>query len=121
MDQRLFKIGGRRPERLTRADTPEVAKAITAFYRRQAQVTRGVVKEVAYVRLVNPGVFDVVVRWDDWVKILPYLTDGSFDTTTIPDPTLLVSNPTFDSADGLYRRILNVLNELFTIEFPQSI
>lgn len=127
MDQRLFKIAERRPERLTRADTPEVARALTAYYRRQAQVTKGVLNEVAYVRLYNPGIIDVVIRWDDWVKILPYITDGFFDTTIVPEPTLFVaqgavlaSASTIDQNDELYQRILDVLNQLFTIEFPQS-
>ena len=129
MDQRLFKIAGHRPERLTRSDTPEVARALTAYYRRQAQVSRGVLNEVAYVRLANPGVFDVIVRWDDWVKILPYLSDESFDLTIIPEPTLFVSQSSIladgstveNTNDGLYHRSLNVLNQLFTVEFPQSI
>lgn len=129
MDQRLFKIAGHRPERLTRSDTPEVARALTAYYRRQAQVSRGVLNEVAYVRLANPGVFDVIVRWDDWVKILPYLSDESFNLTIIPEPTLFVSQSSIladgstveNTNDGLYHRILNVLNQLFTVEFPQSI
>jgi hypothetical protein len=128
VDQRLFKIAGRRPERLTRSDTPEVARALTAYYRRQAQVTSGVLNEVAYIRLVNPGVIDVVVRWDDWVKILPYITNGTFDTTLVPIPTLFVAQPSILSdgssigqTDELYERILTILNRLFTVEFPQSI
>jgi hypothetical protein len=128
VDQRLFKIAGRRPERLTKADTPEVAKALTAYYRRQAQVTKGVLNDVAYVRLVNPGVLDVVIRWDDWVKILPYITNGTFDQTLVPNPTLFVDRPStladasiIDLTDGLYERILTILNRLFTVEFPQSI
>jgi hypothetical protein len=87
---------------------------MTAYYRRQVQVTKGVLNEVAYIRLYNPGIIDVVVRWEDWVKILPYITDGSFDTATYSCPT------TMDQYDQLYQRILNVLNQLFTIEFPQS-
>ena len=51
---------------------------MAAYYRHQAQVTKGVLNEVAYVRLYNPGIIDVVIRWDDWVKILPYITDGFF-------------------------------------------
>lgn len=128
MDQRLFQIAGRRPERLTRADTPEVARALTAYYRHQAQVTKGVLNEVAYVRLYNPGIINAVIRWDDWVKILPYITDGSFDTTIIPEPTLFVSDTavlasasTIDRNDELYQRILNVLNQIFTVEFPQAL
>jgi hypothetical protein len=127
VDQRLFKIAGRRPERLTRADTPEVARALTAYYRHQAQVTKGVLNEVAYVRLYNSGIIDVVIRWDDWVKILPYVTDESFDTTIIPEPTLFVAHTavlasasTIDQTDELYQRILDVLNQLFTVEFPQA-
>ena len=127
MDQRLFKISGRRPERLTRADTPEVARALTAYYRRQAQVSRGVLNEVTYVRLVNPGVLDVVIRGDDWVKILPYVTNGFFDPTLYPEPMLFVAQTsvlsdatTIDQTSELYQRILNVLNDIFTIEFHQA-
>ncbi len=127
MDQRLFYIAGQRPERLTRRDTPELARAMTAYFRRQASVTKGVLYDVPYVRLFNPGQFSVVVRWDDWVKIIPYLSDGSFDTTIIPDPSwsFLHPNQVYDASvvdltDPLYNRILNTLNGIFTIEFPTS-
>lgn len=128
MDQRLFKIAGQRPERLTQADTPAVARALTAYFRRQAQVTTGVLDGVQYVRLFNPGLFSVVVRGDDWAKILPYLKDGSFDITVIPEPTLFVAQPSvladvsaMSANDGLYQRILTILNQLFPVKFPQSI
>ena len=127
MDQRLFYIAGQRPERLTRRETPELAKAMTAYFRRQASVTRGVLNDVPYVRLYNPGQFSVVVRWDDWVKILPYLSDGSFDTTIVPGPSYTVFHPRqrfdasiIDLTETLYDRILTVLNKIFTVEFPTS-
>lgn len=127
MDQRLFYIAGQRPERLTRRETPELARAMTAYFRRQASVTKGVLNDVPYVRVFNPGLFSVVVRWDDWVKIIPYLSDGSFDTTIIPDPSWCYLNPNqvFDASivditDPLYNRILNTLNGIFTVEFPTS-
>ena len=127
MDQRLFEVAGKRLERLTRADTPEVARALAAYYHRQAQVESGVLNEVTYVRLFNPGLINVVIRGDDWVKILPYVTNGFFDPTLYPEPTLFVDQPSvlsdasvIDETSELYQRILNVLNELFTIEFPQA-
>lgn len=127
MDQRLSEVSGKRLERLTRADTPEVARALAAYYHRQAQVETGVLNEVTYVRLFNPGVLNVVIRGDDWVKILPYVTNGFFDPTLYPEPTLFVAQSsvlsdatTIDQTSELYQRILNVLNELFTIEFPQA-
>ena len=127
MDQRLFYIAGQRPERLTRRDTPELAKAMTAYFRRQASVTKGVLNSVPYVRLFNPGQFSVVVRWDDWIKIIPYLSDGSFDTTIVPEPSWCFLHPNrvydasvVDLTDPLYNRILTTLNGIFTVEFPTS-
>jgi hypothetical protein len=127
VDQRLFYIAGQRPERLTRRETPELARAMTAYFRRQASVTKGVLNDVPYVRVFNPGQFSVVVRWDDWVKIIPYLSDGSFDTTVIPDPSWCYLRPNqvldasiVDLTDPLYNRILNTLNGIFTVEFPIS-
>ena len=127
MDQRLFYIAGQRPERLTRRETPELAKAMTAYFRRQASVTKGVLNDVPYVRLFNPGQFSIVVRWDDWVKIIPYLSDGSFDTTIVPEPSWCFLHPNqvsdasiIDLTDPLYNRILNTLNGIFTVEFPTS-
>ena len=100
---------------------------MTAYFRRQASVTKGVLNEVPYVRVFNPGLFSVVVRLDDWVKIIPYLSDGSFDTTIIPDPSWCFTRPNqvFDASivdltDPLYNRILNTLNKIFTVEFPTS-
>ena len=100
---------------------------MTAYFRRQASVTRGVLNDVPYVRLYNPGQFSVVVRWDDWVKILPYLSDGSFDTTIVPGPSYTVFHPRqrfdasiIDLTETLYDRILTVLNKIFTVEFPTS-
>jgi hypothetical protein len=127
VDQRLFEVAGKRLVKLTRVDTPEVARALAAYYHHQAQVVTGVLNEVTYVRLFNPGVLDVVIRGDDWVKILPYVTNGFFDSTLYPEPTLFVAQSsvlsdatTIDQTSELYQRILNVLNELFTIEFPQA-
>jgi len=127
VDQRLFYIAGQRPERLTRRETPELAKAMTAYFRRQASVTKGVLNDVPYVRVFNPGLFSVIVRWDDWVKIIPYLSDGSFDTTIVPESSwcFTPSNQVFDASivditDPLYKRILDTLNGIFTVEFPTS-
>jgi hypothetical protein len=127
VDQRLFEVAGKRLVKLTRADTPEVARALAAYYHRQAQVETGVLNEVTYVRLFNPGVINVVIRGDDWVKILPYITNGFFDTTLYPEPTLFVAQSsvlsdasTIDQTSQLYQRILDILNELFTVEFPQA-
>lgn len=127
MDQRLFYIAGQRPERLTQRETPELAKAICAYFRRQASVTGGVSNGVSYVRLYRRGEFSVVVRWDDWVKILPYLSTGGFDTQTVPEPSVTVLHPErrFDASvidlnDPLYHRILSVLNGIFTVTFPTS-
>lgn len=127
MDQRLFYVGGRRPERLTRNETPDLARAMVAFMRRKASIDRPVVLGLGCVRIYGPGI-NVLVRADDWIKIVPYLKDGSFDWTVLPVIRPVVLNPpviegtNLDVGDQqLYERILTVLNQLFTVEFPTSV
>jgi hypothetical protein len=126
VDQRLFFVNGRRPERLTRNETPDLARAMVAFLRGKAKIDRTVVCNVACVRIYGPGI-NSLVRGDDWINLVPYLKDNSFDWTILPVLHPVVLNPPviegtdLDVGDQqLYERILTVLNQLFTVEFPTA-
>lgn len=129
MDNRLQDAYGLRPHRLTKNDAPVLARAILAFQRRQALVDKHVVQDTACIRIHNEAAgINILVRADDWVKVVPYLKDGTFDTTLIPVEDPVVLNPnrfrdvsTIELADReLYDRILTILLRLFPVEFPTS-
>lgn len=129
MDQRLSYLAGtHRLHRLTRNEVPDLAKAIVAFMRGQASCGQGIFRDTPFVWIRGEADVDVIVRQDDWVKITPYLKDGSFDTTLVPVSREVVQKPLkrFDGSitqQGdriLYERILAVLNGLFTVEFPSE-
>jgi len=127
MDQRLkFLPGMHRPHRLTRNETPDLARAIVGFLRGQVACERGISGGVGYVWLHGDSGHNITVRYDDWVKIVPYLKDGSFDPTLVPVPGSVVLDPLvkFDGSvvgladQELYGRIKTVLDQLFPVEFP---
>jgi hypothetical protein len=100
-----------------------------AAVRRQAYIDRHVINNVPCVRITNDGGgINVLVRADDWVKLVPYLKDGTFDVSLLPVEKPVVLNPNihYDASAGeiwdpeLYARIFTLLNDLFTIEFPTS-
>lgn len=129
MDNRLFKIYGSRPQRLTRNEVPALARGIVAVLRGRASVDRYVIHDIPCTRLFNPGGgINILVRSDDWVKVVPYLKDGTLDTTQFPvnTPGVLYPNTFFDPSASviwdteLYERVVTILLKLFTIEFPVS-
>jgi hypothetical protein len=129
VDQRLYRVAGNRPHRLTRNEVPELARGLLAFIRRQALVEGVAINSVGFIRLYSEGAgVDLLVRSDDWIKLVPYLKDGTLDTTLLPVPEPYVLNPVsrFDASvldandRELYNRILTLLRQLFTIEFPTT-
>lgn len=127
MDQRLFSIAGLRPQKLTREDLPALATAMVGAVRHRITIDSHVINDVPCIRFFGPGV-NVLVRGDDWIKVVPYLKDNSFDVTIIPvaQQVVLDSTTRFDPAvitvadAALYNRILTVLRTLFTATFPTS-
>jgi len=125
MDQRLFRIGGSRPQRLTKQDLPTLARAMVAVIRKQAQLHRYAVRDVHCIQFSGPGI-DLLVRSEDWVKVLPFLKDGTFDPLILPVSQDRVSSRTvpYDASVAdlvdpeLYHRILRFLDPLFTRQFP---
>jgi len=125
MDNRLFRIAGFRPHRLTKHDVPTLASAIVASMRQQANVQRLAVREVLCVRLWGTG-FDILVRSEDWTKVVSFLQDSSFDPLIVPVSQAMVSNrSTYYDASVLDRndselrdRVIRALEPLFTVDFP---
>lgn len=130
MDERISLFAnGRRLLPLRKPDLPNLALAIVAYQRRQAQVWRGQTQEVGWIRLFsNDGRLDVYVRADDWTKILPYLGDGRWNPAVVSFPVPETPHPERD-ADiaslqerdrALYARVLADLQHEFPIDFPTS-
>lgn len=100
-----------------------------AVLRGRARVDCHVVYDTPCIRLFNPsGGINILVRSDDWAKIVPFLKDGTLDTRQFPVDTSVVLYPNnfFDPSASeiwepeLYERVLMILRDLFTIEFPIS-
>ena len=80
-----------------------------------------------FVRLSSSAGEEVAVLREDWVKVAPFIEDGTFDPMLFPYKIRGVvprhpntSSPLVDvRAKGLYDRILGVLTPLFP-EVPTS-
>lgn len=127
VDARLFRIGGRRPEKLTNLDLPFLAKAIVMVLRGLAVASRNTVRDVSYVRIMGESI-DFLVRAEEWQLIVPFIQDGTFDPTKYPPPASFPLDPKREYDPGaidlidsaLYHRVLNVLAPLFPRSFPTS-
>jgi hypothetical protein len=114
---------------MTRNEVPRLTAALLAVTQGQALVEGLMVGEVPCIRIHNNGgPVNVLVRSEDWAKIIPYLKDGTLSTALLPvaKPVPLHPNTHNDTAVGeiwnseLYNRIQTLLNKLFTTEFPTS-
>lgn len=120
--------GKHRPHRMTQNETPDLTRAIMGVIRGQASCERGYARDLPYVWLHGESGINIIVRADDWAKVIPYLRDGSFDPTLVPVSRQVVLNPPvrFDGAlldqndQELYNRIKNVLDSLFPVKFPDG-
>lgn len=130
MDERVSLFGdARRLLPLRKPDLPNLALAIVAYQRQQAQVWHGLTREVAWVRLFsNDGRLNVYVRGDDWAKILPYLEDGRWNPAIVAVPKTVYLHPSraLDipslpiNDQALYVRVLMDLEREFPTDFPTS-
>ncbi len=116
---------GLRLETLKQPDLPNLAKAICAYMRGvpDIQLHAGQSRNIAYVLFTgNKGSFVVLVRGDDWSKIVPYLQSDALSPPGLPinnRGALTLSNiDLFDSY--YYNQVLGVLNGLFPEAFPTS-
>jgi hypothetical protein len=126
VDQRLsFMAGEHRPHRLTQNENPELAKAILGVIRGQTSCERGYARDLSYIWFHDKFGTNIVVRADDWAKVVPYLQSGDFDPSIVPVPRQVVlyksDGSLLDLNDQeLYNRIKNALDSLFTIKFPED-
>ncbi len=127
MDARLWSIGGKRAETLKQPDLPNLARAIVAYERRLPGITlhAGSIRNITYVMFqANKGAFQVLVRGDDWAKIVPYLKSNFLSPAIEPllpwgfGVASVANIDVFDSQ--YYNKVLGVLNALFPITFPTS-
>jgi hypothetical protein len=117
VDANLFLFKGRQVTYLKADDLPVAADAIVRAIRKQAHVVIDRSHNVTVIRLEGFGV-DVSIRGEDWVKILPYLEDGSLDPIEYPTRNVglqtIVEASALDSAyTDLYRRTLGILKLIF--------
>lgn len=126
MDARWWSLFGHRPETLKNPDVPKLARAIVAYMRRlPIQVYAGEAHNVTYVAfLADKNSFSVVIRGDDWAKIVPFLKSDALSPPsepTLPWYNLGASLANIDVYDSeYYQKVLGVLNGLFPQTFPTS-
>lgn len=125
MDARLSRYLDRRLTRLRRPDLPDVAWAIVGHVEGLCRAQSLMVSNTSVVRIWGQGV-DVVVRKEDWDKVVPYLRDGTFNPLLFPVPTSVPLDPSQELVapdarrQAFYQRVLGVLQTLFTEDFPTS-
>jgi hypothetical protein len=86
------------------------------------------VYNVACLHFSGAGI-SILVRSDDWAKVVPFLKDGSFDDLVVPvsNRSPLNRHVFFDASMSdvndaeLYNRILHTLEPFFTIDFPRKV
>lgn len=83
MDTRLGHLNGRRFVGLKGIDLPQLAQAIVDVERGRARVRVGSTQGTPYVQLTRDGIYDVVVRGEDWAKILPFFRSNTFSNSTL--------------------------------------
>ena len=126
MDARLWSVYGKRLETLKRPDLPNLAMAIVAYMRRlDIELFAGQQQNVSYVAFIaDKGSFVVVVRGDDWQKIVPYLQSDQLAppaVSKLPWYNRVASIANIDVYDqNYYLTVLGVLNGLFPEDFPTS-
>ena len=125
MDSRLPYYLGRRLTLLRKSDVPPVALAIVGHVEGFCEAQRLTVHETPVIRIWGSGV-DVVVRGEDWEKIIPYLRDGTFNPIAVPVPKSVPLHPVLDLSlldarqQAFYARVLGVLQTLFPDDYPTS-
>lgn len=118
---------GQRVSLLTQQELPALADAMTMLIRRQGQVAIHDAGEAKFIRIAGNGM-NVLVLAKDWLKILPYLADGTLDPTLNPAPSQLGEELfiDYDAAwvnlrdTQLRERIYNLLARLFPRAYPIS-
>jgi len=126
MDARLQQIHGQRPFFLRQDDLPVVARALVGVSIGRVRARTDFRTSIPVVLLEGFGV-SVVIRQEDWVKILPWLKEPSF----YPEPMtrgarrFAFTSTRRDAPEELrdpllYNTILARLRVIFPESFPKN-
>lgn len=103
-------------------DLPALAGAIVDYYRGRVRASRVYQAQIEAVYLEGPGV-DILVRQEDWLKIIPHLVDGTFapqNSAVIKPRNTTDDTPAPQANPEFYGRVLLTLQTIFTDDFPTS-
>ena len=89
MDARLWTINGKRLTNLRRSELQQVARAIVDGEQGLATASRGRTRGVDFIRIKRKGAYDVLIRSEDWDKLIPFLRNSSNSF----EPVFLPPNP----------------------------
>ena len=124
MDERLSVVGQKQLMNLTSDDVPEVAHALVSLLVGSGRAGPTQVGGVAVVQLVGPD-FDITLRGEDWLKIAPYLADGTLSLTEVGTDALIPDRPLAttrveEQNPILFQRVYGILLSLFPTKYPTS-
>jgi hypothetical protein len=123
VDESLRIIGGRQLMNVTADDVPVLARVLVMLVLGVGSAASYQIGQLAVVHLTGPDV-DLHVRAEDWLKIAPYLADGTFNVIAEAEDLFPPENATAAVIEtqypSLYRRVYGVLSTLFTVKFPTT-
>lgn len=127
MASRMNTYQGHAPLPLLKKDLPPVAKALCMYPGGGIGATQQEHNGVTYIMLQGTGV-NVFVLWGDWLKIVPWVKLGYFNTPIFPagvpgsQVTGALEDPSNPSSCRypFYLRTLEKLQELFPHDYPIS-
>jgi len=127
VSERIGRKYGQRVSRLTQRDLPALADALVGVMRGQGLVGVYNGGDTRYVRISGNGM-SVLVRDEDWSKILPYLAEGALDSTLNPATPEVTGQPVvhYDTEwvrlkdSRLQWKVLSLLKRLFLTTYPTS-
>jgi len=129
MDERLTLLDGHRVGSLRKEDLPELSLVILDVLRGRGAANTLLSCGSEYIVLKSRTAKVYVLR-EDWLKVLPEIQQGAFDTLLNPvtpsrgylDPVTEREGSLMDHADKpLYERILTTLQGFFTETFPVAV
>ena len=117
MDNRLAAIGTKRPGKIRKQDIPDLATALVGYWKGLGTLDAGTSRNISYVRLLGPN-YDVLVTGEDWIKVLPYLQNGTLGPGFFASPGLGLDSQVLTGKDfgdpTLYNRTLSTLTTIFS-------
>lgn len=123
MDERLRIIGGQQLMNVTVEDVPLLARILVMLILGTGSASSYQLGQLPVVHLTGPGV-DIYLRSEDWLKIAPYLADGTLNLIAYPEDISAPGSVNPFLADTqfpeLYNKVSGILSTLFTTKFPTT-